>query len=348
MMAIEPQSPIDDALLSKFLSGEASATEADQVRRWLTDPTNQREFTRFERLWNAAGAINRPDMVNTEAAWQRVRTQMHRPTQSTTETIVRPVFGSPKRSNWFVYGRIAAVLALAVLTGMSVWQLTRPCESQQVVRFQYRTTTTGTQRLTLPDGSRVLLNRNSRLTYPAHFADSSRDVVLTGEAFFEVVPNPTHPFQVRAGHTVVRVLGTSFNVRAVGDSVRVAVRTGRVQLSAPRQAVVLTPNQQATYFAPADTIRRTMRLDMNRLAYQTGRLSFANASLAEVVQTLREVYNIDIRLNNPALGQCRLTADFGDEPVNAVLAVVAETLSLSVRRDGDARVRVLTGTGCGL
>lgn len=344
MMATEPQPPIDDALLGKFLAGEASATEADRVRRWLNNPANQREFVRFERIWNSAGRLNRPREVNTDAAWQRVQTQMHRPTQSPAETAVRPMPTAPKRPDWLGYSRVAAVLALAVLAGVSVWQLTRPGESGRVAS-RLATTTTTTRRLTLPDGSRVLLNRHSRLIYPAHFADSSRDVALTGEAFFEVVPDPAHPFRVRAGHALVRVLGTSFNVRAVGDSVRVAVRTGRVQLSAPRQAVVLTPDQQATYLAPADTIRRTVRLDTNRLAYQTGRLSFTNASLAEVVQTLREVYGADIRLDNPALGRCRLTADFGNEPIDAVLTVVVETLSLSVRRDGDARV--LTGPGCG-
>ena len=200
------------------------------------------------------------------------------------------------------------------------------------------------RRLTLPDGSQVRLNRDSRLTCPANFTDSNRDVALAGEAFFEVTHDPAHPFRVRAGGALIRVLGTSFNVRAVGDSVRVLVHTGRVQLSGVRQTVVLTPNQQATYLALSDTIRRAGLPDANQLTYQTGRLSFTNTSLAEVVQTLRNAYGTDIRLSDSALGRCRLTVDFGSEPVDAVL--VAETLSLTVRREGNARV--LTGTGCGL
>ena len=64
MMATEPQPPIDDALPGKFLAGEASPTEAGRVRRWLTDPAHQREFTRYARIWNAAGTTNRPDTVN--------------------------------------------------------------------------------------------------------------------------------------------------------------------------------------------------------------------------------------------------------------------------------------------
>jgi len=341
MMATEPQLPIDDALLARFLAREASPAEVEQVRRWLTDPTNQREFDRFSRIWNVAGTLQKP--VDTDAAWQRVRVQMHRPAPPSTEPVIRPMPVADKRINWFFYSRIAAVLVLA---GVTIWQWTRPGTEQPAIALLSATTTTATQRLTLPDGSQVLLNRNSRLTYPARFADSSRSVVLRGEAFFEVAHDAAHPFRVRAGAASVRVLGTSFNVRVRGDSVQVAVKTGRVQLSTPRQAVVLTPNQQATYLAKTDTIRRTILLNMNQLAYQTGRLSFVNTPLTELVQTLRDVYGTDIRLASPALGKCRLTTEFHNEPIDTVLGVVSETLTLTVRREGS--VRVLTGTGCGL
>ncbi len=343
-MATEPQLPIDDVLLVRFLAREASPAEVEQVRRWLTDPVNQREFDKLSRVWTLAGTLQKP--VDTDAAWQRVRTQMHRPASPVTGPVVRPMPVADKRINWFTYKQLAAVLILAVLTGVTIWQWTRPGTGQPAVALLSATTTTTTQRLILPDGSRVLLNRNSRLTYPARFADSSRTVVLRGEAFFEVAHDAAHPFSVRAGAASVRVLGTSFNVRARGDSVRVAVKTGRVQFSTSRQAVVLIPNQQATYLARMDTLRRIVPLNINQLAYQTGRLSFVNTPLTELVQTLRDVYGTDIRLANPALGKCRLTTEFHNEPIDAVLGVVSESLTLTVRREGS--VRVLTGTGCGL
>jgi transmembrane sensor len=354
MMATEPQSPITDALLGKFLAGETSATEAEQVRQWLTNPANQREYARFAQLWHAASRLNQPDTVNTEAAWLQVRAQMYGPAQAPPEAMVRPLSIPPKNRNWLIYSRVAAGIVLLLLAGLLGWQLWQRDANMHLYSgigssstpLLSVSTTATTRQLTLPDGSQVWLNRNSRLTYPATFTDSSRQVTLVGEAFFDVTHNPIQPFRVRAGAIQVRVLGTSFNVRAIGDSVRVAVRSGRVQVSATHQAVVLLPNQEATYVAQADTFRPTIPLNTNRLAYQTGRLSFANASLAEVVQTLHEVYAVDISLENPALANCRLTADFGSEPVDAVLAVVAETLALTVRREG--AVRILTGAGCGL
>ena len=349
MMATEPQQPpITDALLGKFLAGEAFAAGAERMRRWLTDPANQREYARFTRIWNEAAAGNQPgqtDRVNTEAAWLRVRAQMNGQPQSQSEAVIQPMPVPKKNTNWFTYRRIAAGIVLALLAGFFGWQLTNFERQSATTPLLSVSTTANTRQLTLPDGSQVLLNQNSRLTYPATFADSNRQVTLAGEAFFDVTHSPTQPFRVRAGAVQVRVLGTSFNVRIAGDSVRVAVRTGRVQVSATRQTIVLTPDQQTTYVAQGDTFRRAVPLVANQLAYQTGRLSFNSASLAEVVQTLRDVYGTDIRLLNPALANCRLTADFGPEPIDTVLTVVAETLSLTIRRDG--AVRVLTGSGCG-
>ncbi|MBO0931643.1 FecR family protein [Fibrella aquatilis] len=343
-MATEPQFPIDDALLGKYLAGEASDTEADQVRRWLTDPTNQREFDRFARLWQAAARRPLDDGIDTDAAWQRVWSQMQRPAADVpTPGFVKPLTQPPARTWLGRYGRVAAVVLLGGF-GLLLWRVVQPGTSPQPLAMLSATTTTATRQLSLPDGSRITLNRNSQLTYPTTFADSSRDVTLTGEAFFDVAHDAKHPFRVRAGQTIVRVLGTSFGVRVVGDSVRVAVRSGRVRVGAPREVVVLEANQQVTYLAKGDTLRRVRPLDKNNLAYLTGRLTFANEPLAEVVQALRDTYGADIRLSTVGLRRCRLSAEFDHEPLDAVLPVVAETLSLRLRRDGTAWV--LVGEGC--
>ncbi|MBC8153321.1 MAG: FecR domain-containing protein, partial [Bacteroidetes bacterium] len=233
MMATEPQPLITDALLGKFLAGETSAAEAGQVRQWLTDPVNQREYARFSQIWHAATGLTQPDAVNTEAAWLRVRSQMNGQVKLPSEAVVRPMPVPKKSSSWLTYGCIAAGVVLGLLAGFFGWQL---WERDATISRPYSgigpsstpllsvSTSATTRQLTLPDGSRVWLNRNSRLTYPATFADSSRSVTLVGEAFFAVTHNPAHQFRVRAGAVQVRVLGTSFNVRAIGDSVRVAVR----------------------------------------------------------------------------------------------------------------------------
>ncbi|GAB2581977.1 FecR family protein [Spirosoma areae] len=344
----EEQQPIDDALIGNYLSGEATPAEAERVRRWLAnaDQSNRNDFAQTEQVWNLAGQLSPSASAKTDAAWQKVRAQLHHHNEAVATVVkplpVEPTRPLPARSGWQIYGRVAAIAIVTVFSGLAIWQLQRPANSEAAAPVAVATTI-AKRSLTLPDGSVVLLNRNSRLTYPATFADSGRVVSLVGEAFFDVTPNPLQPFYIRAGGATVRVLGTSFSVRAVGDSVRVAVRTGRVQLAARRQAIVLTPNQQATYLAPADTIRRALRPMANALAFQTGKLTFTNESLVDVARTLHELYGTTIQLT-PSIRNCRLTASFTNESLDEVLTVIAESLTLAIRRD-EGHI-TLDGAGC--
>ncbi len=126
----------------------------------------------------------------------------------------------------------------------------------------------------LPDGSSVVLHRNSTLKYPKAFNGDKREVYLTGEAFFEVTKNPEQPFFVYAGELVAKVHGTSFGIKAVADEAKitVAVKTGKVSVfsendSRAKQyktenqltALLLTCNQQATFErAHARLVRSTL------------------------------------------------------------------------------------------
>ena len=348
------QQPIDDALLGKFLAGETDPGESARVTRWLARPDatplepDPADFDRFERIWQAATP---PDQVSvdTDAAWQKVQRKMKTPdARPASEPVIKPlpVRQDKQQLGWFGSAlRIAAVLTVFVGLG---WLAYRYAGQKAPVDLsdQFLTLTTTDKPLdkTLPDGTKILLNRRSALRYPAQFAANHRDVTLTGEAFFDVVPDATRPFRIRAYQTTVQVLGTSFTVRAYDTTVRVAVRTGKVRFSGGRKAVLLTKNQQAVYVLGSDTIRRSGQLSPNVFAYKTGQLVFDNEPLREVVQTLNEVYNADVRLENAQLGNCRLTTRFDNATLDAVVAVTAETLGLRVRHEGQ-RV-ILAGAGC--
>lgn len=82
--------------------------------------------------------------------------------------------------------------------------------------------------ISLPDGTRVWLNQNTEIDYPARFSKNERNVTLKGEAFFEVKRDPSRPFIITSGAVKTTVLGTSFNVRAYNDNdAQVSVRTGK-------------------------------------------------------------------------------------------------------------------------
>ena len=102
----------------------------------------------------------------------------------------------------------------------------------------------------MPDGSTIFLNRNSEFSYRSNFGDRSRNVILTGEAFFEIAPDASKPFIIDAGNARVRVVGTSFNVITSNSesAVEVFVKTGKVMLSSNSgsESIALDPGYIGT------------------------------------------------------------------------------------------------------
>lgn len=362
------QQPIDDALLGKFLAGETDPAETARVRQWLvsqkdnpTEPSHE-DFAKFERIWEAAGqptkaSTNRSKLtanpnppVDTDAAWRTVQQKMrtvHSGAEEQKGATIKPLplQRNAQRSDWYqtIY-RIAGVLVLVTSFGWLVYQflfMGQDHPSQKLV-----TLVTNNQKLrkTLPDGTTILLNRHSVLTYPTTFTDDRRDVTLTGEAFFDVTPDATRPFRIQARGSAVQVLGTSFSVRAYTANVSVAVREGKVRFSAGRKAILLTKNQQAAFDVKVDTIRRMPQLAPNVFAYQTGQLIFNKEPLRDVIQAINQYYNTNVRLANDRIGNCRLTTRFDKIPLETVLDVMAESLDLRVRHEGQQVI--LDGNGC--
>ncbi|MBN8821497.1 MULTISPECIES: FecR family protein [unclassified Spirosoma] len=360
------QHPIDDALLGKFLAGETDPAESARVRQWLlsrnagiSEPTHD-DFAKFERIWNAAKQgqraskkgktstdLEQPD-VDTDAAWKSVQQRMRSiDGRAENGAAIKPLPSQVTEpdSLWRQTGyRVAAVLALVVSLGWLVYQFRYMGHDNPAIHTVTLVTGDRQLRKTLPDGSRIVLNRHSTLTYPAAFADERRDVTLNGEAFFDVTPDPNRPFRIQARPTVVQVLGTSFTVRAYDNNVSVAVQTGKVRFSSGRKAVLLTKDQQATFDEQTDTIRRAAQLAPNAFAYKTGLLVFDNEPLASVIQTINQFYNSDVQLANARLDNCRLKTRFDKMSLDEVVAVTAETLGLQVRHEGKSII--LDGAGC--
>lgn len=346
---------MDETRLSRFLAGEASETEAAAVRAWLAESeANRRELDRLRRIWEAA-ATPPPRPVDVDAAWQRLRGQM-RPATAAAPTPKGGVFHVEKVEKKAPFGgwgawpvwRVAASVAVLLGLGWLGYRLAFP-PTVPVPPVEVASGTTPRE-VTLPDGSRVTLNRASRLRYAAGFDGETRLVALTGEAFFDVKRNPEKPFVIEARGTEVRVLGTSFNVNATTPDVAVTVATGTVRFSGKntqnqRAQVVLTKDEAATFRTEADTILKANRANPNALAYKTRVLLFESTPLSEVVEALNHTYQANITLARP-LRNCPLTVAFENETLDTILGVLADTYRLQIVRGADGRIAI-EGDGCG-
>ncbi|QDH81313.1 DUF4974 domain-containing protein [Echinicola soli] len=220
----------------------------------------------------------------------------------------------------------AAISVFLVMGAMAYWlgQSTHPARPEMLVK----TTAYGQKStITLSDGSTVRLNSGSKLTYPKEFGDSSRLVVLEGEAFFDVVPDADRPFLIRSGELTTKVLGTSFNIHAFpeDDIQQVAVRTGTVQVyvaDGDLEAITLAPGKVA-HFVKETGNWKIETVDPEHIAYWArGYLYFDNEPLAEVLKELGRWYGVVIEVEDPAVLNCRITLKQRDENLKNILNII--------------------------
>jgi len=152
----------------------------------------------------------------------------------------------------------------------------------------------GQYNLTLPDGSKVWLNADSKLRFPTQFVGNSREVELEGEAYFEVAANKKMPFYVTAGGMKVKVLGTHFNVMAYGDEpfVKTTLLEGRVMLSSAGANAYLKPGEQGVFAANKFAVSKA---DIDQeMAWKNGYFIFNGESLSAVMRKVSRWYDVEV------------------------------------------------------
>jgi transmembrane sensor len=209
--------------LARYLAGESTSSEKEQVEAWAGESEqNKSELEQIRLLFQASDKYFKMNRFDTGAAWQKVQQKMvHK---------VVPIENKRKNAYAFLL-KYAAILILALFAGTAGYYLVTSLSDakQQIVLAGERTV----NEITLSDGTLVTLNSSSTLEYPRKFTSDIREVTITGEAFFDVKPDPDKPFVINAGKMQVKVLGTSFNVRAYPEAevVEVVVETGIVQVT---------------------------------------------------------------------------------------------------------------------
>ncbi|MFR6415199.1 MAG: FecR family protein [Alistipes shahii] len=192
---------------------------------------------------------------------------------------------------------------------------------------------------TLPDGTKVWLNGESRLKYNAEFSGRTRDVALTGEAFFEVRKDTLRPFRVSMNDLQVEVLGTSFDVMnyAFGSSEEVVLKTGSVKISGEhlRSHVTLRPDERFSL----DRLSKRACVEKvdarNYSQWFSSRLIFDNTPLKDIIINLERRYNIEISLSSNISPEKRLSLVVCHEPLEDLMEVMSSLMSIRYRIDGN-------------
>jgi transmembrane sensor len=321
---------ITQALVAAYAAGTATEAEAEAVRAWLGQPTNQLLAQHWmQQHWEAlaaAPALALPDEPDYEALLRRTRLHL--------------VPAAPRHQPAPVWRRwaAAATLAATVAGGGWVYFGTHRAPAPLTVATAYGQTRT----LALPDGSQVTLNGHSTLRYTTTWQpDKPREVWLDGEGFFSVqhkVNNQRFLVHTAAG-LQVEVLGTKFVVARRRDQTRVVLLSGKVRVEfddRQRPDVLLRPGElvETTDDQPALLTHKKVRT-APYAAWKDAQLVLDETSIAELATRLHDTYGLDVVVTTPELNRRRVTGTVPVSDLPALLQALEETFHLQATRAGN-------------
>jgi len=221
-------------------------------------------------------------------------------------------------------------------------------ESEKIANNQLIIPFGNRSKVTLSDNTIVWLNAGSRLIYPSKFTGEQREVMLFGEAYFEVTKNVEMPFVVKTTSIDVKVLGTEFNVSAYPDDnvVQTVLKSGSVSIlrnhgNIFEKVLVLTPNQMAL-FDKTTQDSKIYTVDANDYTIWTkGLLSFDDLEMSRVLKSLERYYNIQIRYADPMVGSQRISGKLDlNKNLNEVFEYMSKVSSTTFKKLDDRNYQI--------
>lgn len=312
-------------LMQRYITGEVTEQEKIKIEAWL-DVKKTEEGTDMVL-----------DAVDEERLFRKITASIDNVEEIKT---FRPGHGRVRAlfsNRWF---RAAATLLILAAASYSIWTVAVKDAVHETVALH------DPKKVILEDGTIVWLQEQSQLTYVN--SDRMRRATLSGEALFEVAADPGRPFTISCGEVTVRVVGTSFNLKARAGGIELKVLTGKVNLSSAtyQTGVDVSPHEMVVY-DPGGNISK-VPLDEVAVSAITERteynMAFRNTAMENVIARVEKKFDVAVVLVDAHVNTCRITADFTDHSLESTLKMITELLEIdyTVKRG----TVTLTGKGC--
>lgn len=325
-------------LVTKKLAGEASPQELQELDALLQADEHLRERYTILQQYFAENAQR--SSSNAEQALQRTLGRIRLQPAAAAATTPVKKRSALLRSMYIGTGVAAAVV---LLLGVS-WLFRQQQPVRQLAETAADTTTWQNRQngkatkaiLELTDGSKIWLNADSKLTYPEVFTGASREVYLEGEAFFEVANNVARPFIIHLHKGTIKVLGTSFNIRAYeNEPVQTSVTTGKVAFipkydgvsNKKPDTILITPDVKVSFTQQTGNVVKETTTSADDKAWTEGRLVFRNATLESISMELERTFGKKVQFNAEAPKQYRLTGSFEHNSLPEIMFYLARSRS---------------------
>lgn len=325
-------------ILDKLNSRELTLQEKEDLRAYIHSTYNDKDLDELmTKHWGQQnGVVEENDLY-----FNLLRDKIWKNIKKTQETQLEPDF---RKNSWLSYlVRIAAILFIPLLIGSAFlyYRLQQANQPGQLVMQEVFATPGSRVSFTLPDQTKVWLNSGSTIKYPVNFSNqNSRQVILSGQGYFEVAHDVDHPFVVKTSELNIQVLGTSFDVSSYADDQMMSstLEEGSIALLndegkeiaklKPGQKMILNKHSRKMFIEEVDTYLTT--------SWKDGKLIFKKTPLEDVAIRLERWFNCSIHVSPDLLNSNILyTATIQNETVEEVLKMIE--ISTSVKTNIEKR-----------
>jgi len=307
-------------LYLKFIKGECTRQEIDLLIELLKTVDHSDGLPTVVETQQLEQEIGRLNEAASDRIFQNIIT--------VNEPLEKNMRGGAKRLNWMIAASIIGLLVCGILTYM----LLLPHQITYQAGFAKQ------EHYTLPDGTRVILNANTVVKINKSFVeDKKREVWLSGEAFFQVARQQAKPFIIHTPKGLeVRVLGTSFNLKARPTETHVVLNSGSVKVGLAhhnREAKLLVPGEMARLTANQQSIETTSVDTLYYAAWQYHLLPFKNEPLIKVTDNLQDIYGCKAAFANHHLEQMHFTGSLPSDDLDKAVKTLAAALNCDIYID---------------
>jgi transmembrane sensor len=365
-------------LVGRKLSGKADRLELEALEQLVQQNKELEQL--YKSLFSEKIQDSAADQLNAEQGYAThfVKMQIGQQFDNAAIREEKAATIKSRKIGWFM-GAAAAVLIISVLVlyqwkGKQVQPLAEQTDSNKNEIFTKKGSKTN---IRLPDGTQVWLNADSKITYPDNFRGATREVQLTGEAFFDVVPSTSlrtgqkQPFIIHTRTVDIKVLGTAFNVRSYPDEKKTetSLIRGLVEVTLvdrPDKKIILRPNEKLSVDNAMLTSHSTQEPSRSRdftdaglpgiqlekitylsadssamaTAWVNNKLVFDDEPFEQVASKIERWYNINIVITDEALKSLRFSAEFEKESLQEVMEALRMTTGRFAYRISDEQVTV--------
>lgn len=317
-------------LVIKFLAGEISDGEIDNLKEWLErDPVNRRIFDKENELWQESGTKTKHDYFKLDKTWSDLSSNLNIGGKRAGPVLIL------KKNNFRIFIAAASIVCMVAIGTLALW-LVNSRSIKQIVNTSTKVCTNQGEKahIYLPDSTMIYMNSGTSIEYSSYYNVKERKVKLKGEAYFDIRSNPERPFIIELDKMILSATGTRVNVFSYENEGRIETTLveGNIQVTINDQEPLdIKPGQQVVYFTKTN---KALIRNVNAETYTSwkeNKLRFIDTPFEEVLRNIARRYNVTFEIRSHDLLDLKFTATFIDESIDDVMQLLQAVSPITYR-----------------